>query len=406
MEIRIHRDGSDFGPYSLEELRQYLASGQIIPTDLAWYQGAPDWMPVTQVPGLNPQPVAPPMAAPQMPPAMPPMGPPGMPPMGATPAMPAMPPMMGMPSMPMGGSGYVTYAGFWKRVAAYIGDYIVLGIVGSLIGGAMLGSVIKTNDPQKVLAASLGFYALMIPLVVLYFTVMESGAGQATFGKRMVGIVVTDLNGQRISFLKALGRLLGKIVSGAIFYVGFMMAGFTEKKQGLHDIMAGTLVVNKDPNQTGLGGCAVLLLVGLPVGAILLGIVAAIAIPAYVNSLRTAAVSAAITNARPLQDTVATYTLANRQLPSSLGDLNMVSPPTGPGLDYQVNDGTILISFAIYNFTPPVIGQVALEPYYKGNEIVWRCGKAAAPAGAQDVSTDDSANSTTLDNALLPAGCR
>lgn len=405
MEIRIHRDGSDFGPYSLEELRQYLASGQIIPTDLAWYQGAPDWMPVTQVPGLNPKPVTPPMAAPQMPPSMPPMGPPGMPPMGAPQAMPAMPPMMGMPQMPMGG-GYVTYAGFWKRVAAYIGDALILGIINSLIGGAMLGSVIKTNDPQKILAASLGFYALVLPITALYFILMESGAGQATLGKRMVGIIVTDLNGQRISFLKALGRLAGKIVSGAILYVGFMMAGFTEKKQGLHDLMAGTLVVNKNPNNTGLGGCAILLLIGLPVGFILLGILAAVAIPSYVNSLRASAVSSAIANARPLQDTVATYTLANRQLPSTLGDLNMVTPPSGPGLDYQVNDGTILISFAIYSFTPPVIGQVALEPYYKGNEIVWRCGKASAPAGAQDVSQDDSANSTTLDSALLPANCR
>ncbi len=404
MEIRIHRDGSDFGPYSLEELRQYLASGQIIPTDLAWYQGAPDWMPVTQVPGLNPKPVTPPVAAPQMPPSMPPMGPPGMPPMGAPgmPAMPAMPPMMGTP---MAG-GYVTYAGFWKRAAALIADGMILGAVNALIAAGMLGSVMKSGDQQKMVAALLGFYALVIPIAVLYFVLQESGAAQATFGKRLVGIIVTNRDGQRLSFLHAFGRWAAKLLNGFTFNIGYLMAGFTEKKQALHDLVAGTLVVNKDPNNTSLGGCAIVLLVGMPVGCVVLGMLAAIAIPAYVNNQRIAVVNAAIVNARPLQDAISTYTLANRQLPSTLGDLNIVNVPSGPGLDYQVNDGTVLISFAVYNYTPPVIGQVALEPYYKGNEIVWRCGKASAPAGAQDVSQDDAANSTTLDNVLLPASCR
>ena len=60
-----------------------------------------------------------------------------------------------------------------------------------------------------------------------------------------LGIIVTDMDGAGISFLKALGRNLGKIISGMILYIGFIMAGFTEMKQGLHDMMAGCLVVNK-----------------------------------------------------------------------------------------------------------------------------------------------------------------
>jgi len=77
----------------------------------------------------------------------------------------------------------------------------------------------------------------------LYFAVQESGAKQATPGKNMMGLRVTDLDGQRISFGRASGRYFGKLLSALILYVGFMMAGFTERKQALHDMLAGCLVV-------------------------------------------------------------------------------------------------------------------------------------------------------------------
>ena len=72
---------------------------------------------------------------------------------------------------------------------------------------------------------------------------MESSSKQATLGKLALGIVVTDLNGNRISFGRATGRYFGKIVSGMIFAIGYIMAGITERKQALHDIMASCLVV-------------------------------------------------------------------------------------------------------------------------------------------------------------------
>ncbi len=76
----------------------------------------------------------------------------------------------------------------------------------------------------------------------LYFALQESSEHQATLGKRALNIYVTDLQGRRISFGQATGRHFGKIISGFILGIGYMMAGFTEKKQGLHDIMASTLV--------------------------------------------------------------------------------------------------------------------------------------------------------------------
>jgi uncharacterized RDD family membrane protein YckC len=74
---------------------------------------------------------------------------------------------------------------------------------------------------------------------------MESGSMQGTLGKKLLGIKVTDMEGGRIGFGRATGRYFGKILSGMIFMVGFLMAAFTEKKQALHDMLAGTLVVKR-----------------------------------------------------------------------------------------------------------------------------------------------------------------
>ena len=79
----------------------------------------------------------------------------------------------------------------------------------------------------------------------LYFALMESSTWQGTLGKKALGLEVTDLEGRRISFGRATGRFFAKIISALILWIGFIMAGFTEKKQALHDMIAGTLVIRK-----------------------------------------------------------------------------------------------------------------------------------------------------------------
>lgn len=87
----------------------------------------------------------------------------------------------------------------------------------------------------------------MIPFVLfsswLYFSIMESSKAQATIGKMALSLKVTDMEGNRISFGRATGRFFGKFISEIILMIGFMMAGWTEKKQALHDMMADTLVI-------------------------------------------------------------------------------------------------------------------------------------------------------------------
>ena len=131
----------------------------------------------------------------------------------------------------------VQYAGFWRRLGA------------SLLDGLLLGVVVLVIYVILILWAELiglivGYIAVLI-LGWLYYALMESSSRQATLGKMALGIIVTDTEGQRVSFARATGRHFGKIVSGIILDIGYIMIAFTEKKQGLHDIMANCLVVIK-----------------------------------------------------------------------------------------------------------------------------------------------------------------
>jgi uncharacterized RDD family membrane protein YckC len=129
------------------------------------------------------------------------------------------------------------YAGFWRRFAGYLIDSILVSIVGGILFAILAG---VGGDGGAVIG-----YLIWIVGAFVYSAWMESSAYQATVGKIALGIQVTDLNGNRVSFGRALGRNLAKILSGLILYIGFIMAAFTERKQGLHDMIAGTLVVKR-----------------------------------------------------------------------------------------------------------------------------------------------------------------
>ena len=169
--------------------------------------------------------------------------------------------MASMPPAPTVSAALDDYAGFWKRVAAYILDAIILYIPGMLIQKMMGGDAAEAamkqaqlaspGDPQVMLTALSQFYSTMLPAILiitvitwLYFAICESSVWQATVGKLALGIRVTDMHGQRISFPRALGRYPAKYLSTLIFCIGFLMVAWTRRKQGLHDLIASTLVLN------------------------------------------------------------------------------------------------------------------------------------------------------------------
>jgi len=158
------------------------------------------------------------------------------------------------------GQNEVRYAGFWLRFVAYIIDDIIMGFVGFLISIPFIGGIVfsaigigenpeNTENLVKGLVGILGsVFGLIVVAVILgwlYFALMESSKSQATLGKMALGLKVTDLDGDPISFARATARYFGKIISGMILYIGYILAGLTEKKQALHDIMAACLVVRK-----------------------------------------------------------------------------------------------------------------------------------------------------------------
>ncbi len=129
------------------------------------------------------------------------------------------------------------YGGFWIRLVAYIIDAILLSIAAGVITMATGGGMYDIDHPN--------YPGSGVSLIVswLYFALMESSERGATVGKMAVGLRVVTDQGQRLSFLNATGRYFAKFISAIILGIGFLMIAFSDRKRGLHDMIAGTLVV-------------------------------------------------------------------------------------------------------------------------------------------------------------------
>lgn len=153
------------------------------------------------------------------------------------------------------------YAGFWIRFIAYIIDSFIISFLEFIIVLPLLGLFgvkvfelstirdLKNADPDlliPVIASAITGLSLTILLITwFYYALLQSGARQATVGKMALGLKVTDVNGDRLTFARASLRYFSKILSGLIMMLGYIMAGFTPKKQALHDYIANTYVVRK-----------------------------------------------------------------------------------------------------------------------------------------------------------------
>ena len=161
------------------------------------------------------------------------------------------------------------YAGFWLRFVAAIIDGLVIGVPIGILVFMSIASMIPTflhtaqdnpQDPQAAMALVVAilpriFFLLVVALAGgwLYWGLMESSSWQATLGKKALGLYVTDLAGNRPTFGRASGRYFaGRGISyvpsiGGLYYlVDCIVAGFTERKQALHDMIAGCLVLRNN----------------------------------------------------------------------------------------------------------------------------------------------------------------
>lgn len=147
---------------------------------------------------------------------------------------------------------YSGYAGFWRRFAAGMIDGILLSIVNkilySITGVSSRMQEIILDDPTDysgLISVAGPTWAMGFAVQLAYFAYLESSERQASFGKQAMGLVITDMNGKRIDMGKAVIRHLSKILSAFLFLIGYLMQPFTEKRQTLHDMIAGTLVFKR-----------------------------------------------------------------------------------------------------------------------------------------------------------------
>jgi uncharacterized RDD family membrane protein YckC/Tfp pilus assembly major pilin PilA len=307
------------------------------------------------------------------------------------------------------------YAGFWRRFAAYVIDVIVLYFV--LVVVMVL--IMRGAPPQSssAMRAFLVVASLIAPW--LYYSLTWSSRAQASLGKLALGVKVTDEGGNRVGFGRATGRYFAEIVTAFTFGVGYGIQVLTRRRQALHDILAGTLVVHKAcapsdisaapeaPKVNGLIATLVIILIVLfnPMG---IGILAAIAIPAYQDYTIRAQVVDGL-NMSSAYKVAVSEALAQGQQPAAINSesLTISSPTSGKYVDeIKVVSGVVAIKYG-NSANPAIAGkEVLLVPAIDSNQsVTWICGHAGPPSNATPV-VPDAGKYTTLADRQLPLACR
>jgi len=232
MDIWIGRNGERHGPYTESDVRQWLRSGQLSREDLAWYEGLADWQPLSVLfPDSIAETPSPTNTAPPMP-----------------------------PPLQISNSSLEDYAGFWQRFGAWVIDLLVLTVPCIVVFYAMDGfdayrHLLEQVQSGTAMATALDEYATatrpssIVSIIIgfLYYTLFECSKWQATPGKIALRLRVVDLNGIRLNIGRSAARnfvRLFNIVFGLIPIACYLVVAWTSRKQGLHDMLAHTLVLH------------------------------------------------------------------------------------------------------------------------------------------------------------------
>ena len=267
------------------------------------------------------------------------------------------------------------YGGFWVRLAAHVVDGFIIGIGMFVIAIAM--AIASGLNPDSWTNNLLGL--VMLAAGQIYHAYFVSSAKMATPGKRLCGLYVTDLEGHRLSFGRALWRNVAALFSYLTLYIGFIMAGFTERKQALHDKIAGTLV-HRQPGGSG-ATAVVVIVVGLFFLVFVVGILAAIALPAYQDYAVRAKISGVYGAMSAAKAPIVDYAAKKGEWPrtweqvESVGGSNpMMVQPSVPWRelveDIRLEQGGELV--AIVKIRGKA-GQLRLTPRKVGESVEWTC---------------------------------
>jgi Predicted membrane protein/domain len=312
------------------------------------------------------------------------------------------------------------YASFWRRVAACMLDGFVLWIPGTLVFMALLlafGAFAQPGAPPPGLGRAMFIaYAGLWTMHWLYFALMHSSKWQATLGKQAVGIKVTSLTGERITFLRASLRFLGNVLEIFTLGIGPMMAAVTRRRQALHDIVGGTLVTSAattpDDVRRGLHAQPIpkgLVAVTLGTPALLFGsMLAMMAIPAYESYKVRRQVYADSELAETYRDEVAA-SLAAGTLVGEIDNARIDLPELVEAKYLEmieVRGGLVRLWYS--ENADPSLRRLVLTftpAFDERGELTWLCGYAPAPPGVTPVE-EEYQEFTTLPLHTLPQECR
>ncbi|QSX78810.1 RDD family protein [Agrilutibacter solisilvae] len=320
------------GPVSAADLAELHRGGQLADDTLVWHEGQLQWRPWRELKaqalaeaegrtlpvqdsaplsaGVNPYAMAEPLT--QAPAATDETGAPGVAAQrrpvatgsaAVDPYSPYSPPRAPLEANAVVRGGEVVLAGFLKRLAAATIDSLVIFIVFMVMAlvavGVGIGAAAGAESMMDPTAFGVGFFALAygIPLLVqfAYFTLMHASTSQATLGKMAVGIKVVGADGGRISLARSLGRFGGRMLfalvsCGVAEVISAFTSGLSERKQGLHDMVASTEVVDRwaysahpERQQRELGTVTVVVLALL--GLFVIGYVGLVVIAAIFGAL-------------------------------------------------------------------------------------------------------------------------
>lgn len=292
------------------------------------------------------------------------------------------------------------YAGFWRRFAAYSIDYVVVLLASILLGWLAIRAGVVADGTQG------RFTLWLLAGYFLYYVLLESSPWQATIGKRVIGMRVTDRHGARIGFARAAARFAAKLLSVLTLLVGYLLIALTRRRQGLHDLLAGTVVTHDDARRK---PAWVVAIVGAAASVPFLAAVAAVALPAYQDYTIRAQVTEGLDLASGYRAAVeAAWRNSPRELTAITSDSVAAQlPRSGRYVEsIEVVSGMIVISYGGAANEALAGSVLALVPALDDRRtLAWACGYGPPPAGYETVH-EGHTGYTDIQQRFIPSRCR
>ena len=262
--VYLEREGQQFGPFSIEEAQRYILEGRFGAQDLGWIDGMQEWLLIPQIPQLQtgaqrPQGPLPYGAAPPTTPS-PAYEPPAYAPYSA-PSYPG-PQSLGLPqNLGLAAAKDFSrsdYAGFWRRAAALMMDgiivivvcYFLMFVVALTFGFGLGASGIAGLDSNSATINAIAIATVVFPalLTICYFAFWNASTNMATPGKMAAGLVVVNVQAQRISIPQSFVREFVKLIGTWFFFLTFVTQPISARRQAIHDFVSATVVLRQRPD--------------------------------------------------------------------------------------------------------------------------------------------------------------